>query len=229
MFRRPRRFGKSMVLSMLKYFFFGATELFQGLEIYNQDFTFEGFRWRPMNPKEHHFPPCPVITLDFSDIPHDGDFNDQLSTLLSSQAQACGLSNCTPIQGEQINFFFDRIVRALSQDPRNQWKSVVVLVDEYDFPVRNCTDSTKRSAILRSMTELFRTIKAHDSFIKYSFVTGIESHSYAGLYSGANNFVDLTYETELADLCGYTETETKKILGYFALPHDFETLRKKYN
>jgi len=65
---RPRRFGKSLNLSMLKYFFYGATDLFRDTALFNTTFVRGKFCWCPSNPKMHNFPPCPVIHLDFSGL-----------------------------------------------------------------------------------------------------------------------------------------------------------------
>ena len=65
-FRRPRRHGKSLFLSMLKYYFYGAVNLFEGLAVYNE--THERFdsMWCPSDPSKHNFAPFPVVHLDFS-------------------------------------------------------------------------------------------------------------------------------------------------------------------
>jgi hypothetical protein len=77
-FRRPRRFGKSLTLSMLKYFFYGLTGLFKGLHVDKEDFEVGVFRWCPADPTKHNFPPCPVISLNFKTCDTVEKFNQEL-------------------------------------------------------------------------------------------------------------------------------------------------------
>ncbi len=85
MFRRPRRFGKSLTLSMLQKIFYGLTGLFQGLHVYDEDFNVGEFHWCPTDPTKHNFPPCPVISLTFDSCTTVEDFNQKFSVSLVNQ------------------------------------------------------------------------------------------------------------------------------------------------
>jgi Holliday junction resolvase-like predicted endonuclease len=175
-----------------------------------------------------------VISLDFSICASKSAqrFERLVCRSLLYQAQLCGLSTPFTDQEQQspCELLLD-LVNRLANDPLNKWQKVVILVDEYDSPVRSAVTKEK-SKVMEALAEIFRTIKALDQHIAFAYVTGIESHSFAGLYSGANNFRDCTYHAEFENLCGYTENETVKMLTFFSLPHDEDTLsrlRQEYN
>ena len=230
-YRRPRRFGKSLLLSTLKYFFFGAPELFNGLSIYDKEMKSFDFTWSPRNPEVHYFPPCPVVSLDFSSCSTLGCLEDGkkfLHSELQRIAQSNGISDLPSI-GEPATSL-GLLIRSLSSQKYNEWKRCVILIDEYDSLVRLARDLVLKEQILHLIAEMFRVIKSNDDKIVFSFVTGIQSHTMAGIYSGANNFVDMTYDPLFHSLCGHTIEETVACLTALNLPTDnIEALQKQYN
>lgn len=93
-FLRPRRFGKSLTLSMLKYFFYGTTNLFQHTKVFNQSMHIQSFVWQPSDQSQHSFPPCPVPHFDFS--ASRVDTATMFEELLITQLQTIGRSFCVP-------------------------------------------------------------------------------------------------------------------------------------
>ena len=98
-FRRPRRHGKSLFLSMLKYYFYGAANLFEGLAVYNE--THERFdsMWCPSDPSKHNFAPFPVVHLDFSVLRQHKSadaFSDALAAQIIGEARKNGLDIDSP-------------------------------------------------------------------------------------------------------------------------------------
>lgn len=231
-FRRPRRFGKSLMLSTLKYFFYGATDLFKDTVIFDKTFQVGGFTWSPGTPETHDFPPCPVIHLDFSKVSGTAcnEIAANLLKHLKVVAKDCGVMD---IEDDTTSSFLDNLILELSRNPKNRWGKVVILIDEYDCLLRNAENDGEAEKVLTQITDIFRVIKGSDKQVQFCCVTGIQSNALAGLYSGANNFQDVTYKTELHDLCGCTEDETRKMLAAFDLEpkdeSDFEYIRKTYN
>ena len=77
----------------------------------------------------------------------------------------------------------------------NEWQKVVILIDEYDSPLNKMLSANIDFAgMLEVYKEFFSTIKCMDHCIEFAYVTGITSYGLAGLFSGANNFVDRTFD-----------------------------------
>ena len=233
---RPRRFGKSLTLSTLKYFFCGATQLFREMAIYNESFYLNSFHWCPADEVAHNFPPCPVLHFDFS--ARRCETANEFRTLLMTQLKTNGEACCIPPDvfipsgtDQSISISLGLLIDALCRSKWNKWGKVVVLVDEYDSLLNRWSfdvsidEKIKTSNILKDM---FSLIKSKDSLILFAYVTGITSFGIAGLYSGANNFVNLSNDPKLHSLCGFTEAEVKSTLGEIS-DEDFQTLKDYYN
>ena len=94
-FRRPRRSGKSLTVTMLKYYFYGMTQLFEGTKVYNSTVDFyNGMIWCPSKPEEHYFPPCPVIHLDFSMM---GNTAEQVKERLLTRLREISVADKVPL------------------------------------------------------------------------------------------------------------------------------------
>lgn len=223
---RPRRFGKSTTVSMLKYFFYGAIAAFQGLTVFKQSIDFfatvgsvPNFLWNP-TAENHYFPPIPVIHLDFSSTFGNGNLLDAaaMEAKLIDVLVTVGL-----IQGVDVRFVADgkhdldmalsALLYYLSQSIWNKWGKVVVLVDEYDYPFNRCTADDQLQEVTKVIENFFRAMKSNDSIIKFAFVTGITSYGMPGIYSGANNFVDISYSQFYHELCGFTTAEVMALLA----------------
>lgn len=230
---RPRRFGKSLILSTLKYFFYGATHLFEQTKIYKESISMAQHRWCPNSEVEHNFPPCPVLHFDFS--ARRCKSADDFQEFLLSEVTRIGKLYCIPsseflLSGSNISASLGLLIDAICDSKWNKWKQVVVLVDEYDAFLNrwvtevNDAEKKKGSEILK---DFFSLIKSRDSSILFAYVTGITSFGMASLYSGANNFVNLSYDSKLHSLCGFTQEEVQELLG--ASEDELEPLKKYYN
>jgi len=194
---RPRRFGKSLLVSVLKCLFQAKRELFDGLRIA------EPGRWEW---KEH-----PVIIIDFNGITHDTPENFRLSLTesLTRMAQEHGitLENSLP-KGK-----FGELITGLSG---KTGMPVVILVDEYDKPIIDYLgkgDAAMETAranrdILKS---LFGVLKGTDisPLLRFVFITGVSKFSKVSIFSELNNLEDITMNPDYADLFGYTREELK--------------------
>ena len=210
-FRRPRRFGKSLFLSMLKYFFYGATDLFKGMAVYDQTiydrYDAGRFVWCPSDASKHYWPPVPVIHLDFSSL-KGCETAEIFSTKLTALLAVVGDENKFAVElSNEPQVALNTLIRGLSKQPLNERQKVVVLIDEYDAPLNERASDEVSNKILSVYQKFFTELKALDQYIDFAYVTGITSYGMAGIYSGANNFLDLTHSATFESMCAITEEE----------------------
>ena len=194
---RPRRFGKSLLVSMLREVLTARRELFNGLWIDQSDYSWQ----------EHG-----VIALDFSrmDISDAESFiramQLSLQELVSKHALAIDISSLT------LAWALKAVVEALHQ----KFGKVAILVDEYDNPILHALQDVSRAKEIRdAMQRFFTAIKGLGEHINFVFITGVSSFTKAGLFSGINNLQVLTLEPNYAGICGYTEEEVdRNLAGY---------------
>jgi hypothetical protein len=189
---RPRRFGKSLLISTLSEIFSGHQALFQGLYIHDQ------IQWESY----------PVIHIDFSAI----DFSTDIMLRESLYDFLDGINADYQLDIEKRGFkiYFRKIIQALSEKKGK----VVVLIDEYDKPIvehiNNIEMATKNREILR---EFFGVLKPCDAFLRFVFLTGVSKFSRVSIFSDLNHIRDITFSKQFATLLGYTQNE---------LENDFE-------
>jgi len=195
---RPRRFGKSLLVSTLEEIFLGNQELFQGLWIDEQDYSWDSY---------------PVIRLDFSTNPVANAKNlEQIMDYKIQQiADQYGLEE--PLAGFDYATRFQELIRALAQ--KNQTDSgvgkVVILVDEYDKPLTDNLSNTEEALrVQKVMRAFYAVIKGMDRYVRFVFITGISKFSKVGVFSTMNHLVDLTMSPPFATILGLTETELRE-------------------
>ena len=207
---RPRRFGKSLLVSVLKCLFQAKRELFDGLRIA------EPGRWE----WEEH----PVIIIDFNGITYDTPENFRLSLTerLTRMAQEHGitLENSLP-KGK-----FGELISGLR---RKTGMPVVILVDEYDKPIIDHLGKGKAAMetaranrdILKSF---FGVLKDTDisPMLRFVFITGVSKFSRVSIFSELNNLEDITMSPDYADLFGYTREELETCFA----PHIAKSARE---
>lgn len=187
---RPRRFGKSLLVSTLKEIFSGNKELFKGLWIHDK------LSW------DKH----PVIHLDFLGLKYSSpeELNETLEFMLNQNARSYGVQLTEKGYDKQFN----ELIQKLSSQNK-----VVILVDEYDKPIINMIDKPELASQNRDILKTFyETIKRSDPYLKFVFITGVSKFSKVSVFSGLNNLRDLTISTPYATLLGYTQEE---LLHYF--------------
>src|SRR4030095_5640797 len=152
-FARPRRFGKSLLISTLKELFLGNRELFKGLWIDSSD-----YQWT-----KH-----PVIHLDFATIGHEtiDDLKQSLSWKLHEIAQEYSVDISTaPTPNTQLATLIKQLAKI---------NKVVILVDEYDKPILDhINDLEKADQMKRAIASMYDVIKSMDEHIRAIFVTGV--------------------------------------------------------
>lgn len=189
---RPRRFGKSLLLSTLKAYFLGQKELFKGLYI---------------NSVEKQWKEYPVFYLDLN----SGIYDDTTTCGLESCLEY-HLSDWEKIYDIERNDYildygqrFANIIRTVS---RQTGKQVVVLVDEYDKPLVSSLDNEALHNKFKSMLKgIYSTLKECDQYIRFGMLTGVTKFSQVSLFSDLNNLMDISLDENYADICGITTQE----------------------
>lgn len=190
---RPRRFGKTLFISMLEELFAGNRQLFKGLWIDSSDYTWE----------KH-----PVISLDFSQLNSRSPamLEYTLSLKLDEKAQQEGFDlSAIADLGTKLNF----LVKRLAAHNR-----VVILIDEYDYPLlNNLHDVTILEENRRILSDFFTVIKSLESDLRALFITGVSQIAKTSIFSGMNIPNNISLDPIAANLLGYTKEE---IQSYFS-------------
>jgi hypothetical protein len=187
---RPRRFGKSLLISTLEHIFSGNKELFHDLWIgKHSDYT---------------WPKHPVIHLDFSSLENETAeiLKGSLSSYLSEIAQDYGLELKETLLANKTR----ELVKKLAQKNK-----VVFLIDEYDYPLLEHLTEPKTAKAIRDILRTFFTVikSLEGKYMRFVFITGITKFSKASLFSGMNNLYDISLDLEVATMLGYTKDEIK--------------------
>ena len=192
---RPRRFGKSLMISTLKALFQGRRELFRGLKIEKTAWDWE---------KEVY----PVIHLDMSKVASAdvAGFEAKLAIVLRFVLQGLGLAYDQKLSATE-NFL--GLLEALpGKSPNGKY---VLLIDEYDAPIAGLLDSDEGRAQLPSLRkalhDFYIQAKAHCGDMRFLMVTGVSKFAKTSIFSAFNNPKDLSLDARAADLLGYTHEE----------------------
>jgi len=185
---RPRRFGKSLLVSTLEAYFKGKKELFHGLAIENLEKDWESY---------------PVLHFDLSkaDFHERGKLDIILSTAIDSLEAEYGVK--TPSVAPDVRF--DVLIREVAA---KTGKKVVVLVDEYDGPLVSLIDNEELLEENRAkLSGFYKNIKANDAYIKFAFLTGVTKFGHVNVFSALNNLLDISMDEKFQCICGITEEE----------------------
>ncbi|MCP4353457.1 MAG: ATP-binding protein [Desulfobacterales bacterium] len=195
---RPRRFGKSLTVSVLRCLFQGRKELFEGLWIKDRS----DWEW-----KTH-----PVILLDFNGISHDTPENMKMSLqrTLKRAAEAYDLVSDAPLLKDQ----FKELILSLC---RKTGMQVVILIDEYDKPlIDHLGKGEKALEIAKANRDILKyflgVLKDGDvsSALRFVFITGVSKFSRVSIFSELNNLEDISMSEPYADMIGYTQDELEE-------------------
>ena len=193
---RPRRFGKSLMISTLKALFQGRRELFRGLKIEQT-----AWDW------EHEV--YPVLHLDMSNAASANvvQFEGKLGKMIQHQCALFGVPYDEKVDAA-ANFM--ALLDALPSKSNSGGK-YVVLIDEYDSPIAGLLDSEQSRAelpaIRKALHDFYIIAKSHCGDMRFLMVTGVSKFAKTSIFSAFNNPVDLTLEARTADLLGYTHEE----------------------
>ena len=186
---RPRRFGKSLLVTTLQAYFEGRKELFKGLAI---------------DKLEKDWGMYPVLHLDLSRYKYY-DLSSLMSTLnliLEEYEELYGVGKDV---GDKPGNRLDRIIKAAYMRSGQQ---VVVLVDEYDAPMLDSNGNPELQQQIRDvMRGFFSPLKARESMLRFVFLTGITKFSQLSIFSELNNIKNYSLDDEFATICGFTQPE----------------------
>ena len=191
---RPRRFGKSLLISTMEAYFQGKKELFKGLA---------------MEQLEKDWKEYPVLHLDLNGISYNSeDVLDQvLHQKLSAWEAEYGAKATSTVPGLR----FQNIIDAAYSSTGHQ---VVILIDEYDKPlVDNLGNEELTEHYRKTLQGFYSVLKAKDGKIWFGFLTGVSKIGKLSVFSTLNNLRDISMETEYSDICGISEEDLHK---YFA-------------
>ena len=191
---RPRRFGKSLLVSTMEAYFSGKKELFDGLAISELEKDWINY---------------PVLRIDLSgeDYSQSGSLGVVLSRQLKRWEDLYSLTDIADTPSAR----FKEVIDAAYAKTGNQ---VVILIDEYDKPiVDNLGDETLSDAFRKQLQGFYSVMKAKDAYIKFGFLTGVTKIGKLSVFSGLNNLKDISMDARYTDICGISEEDLKK---YFA-------------
>ncbi|MCF0242268.1 MAG: AAA family ATPase, partial [Treponema sp.] len=191
-FGRPRRFGKSLLVSTMKEYFSGNRELFKGLKIDSLEAKWEKY---------------PVLTFNMSSLKRDtvSEIKSGLSFKLDEYEKKYDITE----KASEIN---DRFTNLIKIAHKKTGKKVVILIDEYDAPLLNVLYEDNMEQIRRTMRSFYSPIKDCDEHIHFAFMTGITKFSQLSIFSELNNLAKISMYDEVSALCGVTQTELDTVL-----------------
>lgn len=185
---RPRRFGKSLLISTLEAYFQGKKELFEGLDI---------------EKLEKNWIQYPILHLDLNTEKYNTP--ESLEKLLNDNLEAWErMYGARPSETSLSLRFSGIIQRACEQTGQR----VVILVDEYDKPMLQAIGNDSLQEAFRSTLKAFYgALKSKDGYIKFAMLTGVTKFGKVSVFSDLNNLKDISMDERYVEICGITEKE----------------------
>lgn len=186
---RPRRFGKSLLVTMLQAYFEGKRELFEGLA---------------MEHLEHEWFSYPVIHLDIS----KGKFYDMASLHATLDSLLADYEAKYSLHVEYEKAYNVRLQNIIKAAYAQTGREAVVLIDEYDAPMHDSMkNSDLQEHIRNAMRNLFSPLKGEERHLRFVFLTGISKFSQLSIFSELNNITNISMLDKYSDICGISRKE----------------------
>ena len=190
---RPRRFGKSILLSTFKAYFEGKQHLFDGLAISKLEKKWEKY---------------PIFYFDFNAREYKDE--DSLTAELNRHLESLEKEYGSQYRDRAPE---ERFLHAIENAYEKTGKPVVILIDEYDKPLLQTINRPELQEAYRSKLKAFYSVmKTMDSKIKFAFITGVTKFSKVSVFSDLNNLDDISMWDKFASLCGITDEEIRNVL-----------------
>ncbi len=191
---RPRRFGKSLAVSVLQALFEGRRELFKGL--YIEPLWDWSKRW-------------PVLHLDLGSV--QPDCAEELKSLFTNVLAEEARRNGVPLrEGATASITLSNLIGDLAEtSPDGQ---IALLVDEYDKPLLKKLNTPAVRSFRDALKAFYSVIKTLEGKQRFTFITGVSKFSKVSIFSDLNNLVDITLDLAQATLFGYTRGEVIRFL-----------------
>ena len=188
---RPRRFGKSLLVSTMEAYFSGKKELFDSLAIAE---------------KEKDWIEYPVLRFDLTGQAYmkPTDLDDTLNAQLIGLEKRYGIAERAETAASRFRILIETAFEKTG-------RQVVVLIDEYDKPiVDNLGDEHLTELFCKQLQGFYSVMKAKDACIKFGFLTGVTKIGKLSMFSGLNNLKDISMDARYTDICGISEEDLKK-------------------
>jgi hypothetical protein len=198
---RPRRFGKSLMVTTFKELFVGNKELFK------DTYAYEHWDFEQTNP---------VIHLDLSQVrANTAEFvSEKLLELVYNAAED---ANIDIKQTNHPDIALSRLIRKAGKEIK-----VAILIDEYDTPILDNLAKKELGEIKEVLRAFYSMIKSNEKFIRFLFITGISKFSHMGVFSTLNHLEDITLHSDYAAVVGYTEAEIRRTFS-----QEYKAVKKK--
>ena len=217
---RPRRFGKSLLVSTIQSYFEGKKDLFKGLYI---------------DRVEKEWTEYPVLRFSLASAKHMGkeQLEDYLLYILSENEQRFDLTS----ERREPNI---RLASLITRVYEKTGKQVVVLIDEYDAPLLDVVHEQEQLPLLRQvMRNFYSPLKDCDPYLRFVFITGITKFSQLSIFSELNNLKNISMDPHFAALCGISVDEVKAQMADYledfarakktSVDEALEALKKQYD
>ena len=188
---RPRRFGKSLLISAMEAYFNAEKELFEGLAI---------------EKLEKEWIQYPILRLDLNtaDYTQPSSLDDVLNKALNGWEKIYGASDDEPTSALRFQGLVQRVFEKTG-------KRAVILIDEYDKPMLQTMEDEALQERHRSTLKAFYSVlKTQDRYIRFAFLTGVTKFAKVSIFSDLNNLNDISMDACYADICGVSEEELHK-------------------
>ncbi len=185
---RPRRFGKSLLVSTLEAYFQGKKELFEGLAV---------------EKLEEEWIEYPILHLDLNTKKYENrsSLNEILNQHLEKWEAVYGDEKKERSPEERFSYIIEKISKVTG-------RNVVILIDEYDKPMLQAIGNEELLTDYRNTLKAFYGVmKSCDRYIKFALLTGVTKFSKVSVFSDLNNLMDISMSDRFANLCGITEKE----------------------
>ena len=187
---RPRRFGKSLLLSTFEAFFLGKKELFEGLSI-----TQKNIEWIEY----------PVLKISFGSGTYETKEKllSMINFILSQHETLYNISKKSDNPAIRLNYLISSLFKQTG-------KQVVILIDEYDKPILDALYTEYEEQNREELRNFYSPLKDCDKYIRFLFITGITKVSHVNIFSGLNQLNDISLNRDYSSLCGISETELEQ-------------------
>jgi len=208
---RPRRFGKSLLLSTIRYLFENQKYLFKDLYIYDK------WNWNET---------YPVIRISFAiDLLKKDDYKKRIIQELLKNYLNNELDTSQKTEDE-VELFENLIINIY----RKHKKKVVILIDEYDKPILDLIENIKEAEQVRKYLKAFYSVlKNLDEYIKFVLITGVTKFAKVSLFSGLNQLKDISLDPRYGNICGYTQNELEFYFKDYLQNLNLDEIKEWYN
>ena len=189
---RPRRFGKSLMVSTLEAYFQGKKDLFEGLAVSNLETEWKSY---------------PILHLDLNVKKYET--KEDLVKILSRHLEQWERIYDSPYADRDLE---ERFLHVIEHARQKTGREVVILVDEYDKPLLQAIgDDNLQSEYRKTLKAFYGVLKSCDADIKFAFLTGVTKFGKVSVFSDLNNLEDLSFLPQYHAICGISEDELHQV------------------